>query len=396
MRKRKFKLVAGSVVLLAAALLSAYKISPIAGIHEGMTRAAKQCLDAGGEADGKPGECRARLVGAGKGVEMFWLHDSSFAWYDLVGWVQWLTGATPSYPNLGQAVRWPDDPTQQIGGWSVLKFGVSMAAGCDRLASGNGEEKANDIDDGLLCNSHYGSMQFFHAQAARMNEPAGDTHYKIMRWAEFLFRVASQMSDAELDTAYCEYFSGDDLFHQAMRPSADVIPCGEPGDEGWNLTTLFTLRCENVFSSKTCNAEGGTTRFEKARIYAAGALLHLIQDSYSQSHCERGRCYDDPATKEPVAKVECRPITMFTTYRGQKGHGAADWKPRFAESCDTDTGIDNPITASARALWHIQNKSSVEAFLADMERVFGTREQIIRNGRPSSLGTCFGDSVAAR
>src|SRR5690554_6497582 len=34
------------------------------------------------------------------------------------------------YPNLGEAVRWPDDPTRQIGLGPIFKFGYNMLSEC--------------------------------------------------------------------------------------------------------------------------------------------------------------------------------------------------------------------------------------------------------------------------
>jgi hypothetical protein len=320
---------------------------------------------------------------------MFWLHDTSIRWYDLIGWLRRRAGLTVGYPNLGQAVRWADDPTRQMVGPSIVKFGASMAARCERIA----RQRDLTAENGLLCNSHFGEMQFFHAQAADSGEAAVDTHDKVFGWAEFLFRVAAHMTDEELNTPYCDYFARRNVFHEAMLPSPRAFHCGEPGRKGWTLTTLFNLKCDNMFSSLECDEVVDATRFDRARIYAAGAILHMIQDSYSQSHCERGDCRG-PRGK-PVSKVECVPITMFTTYRGQVDHGAADWEPDFADSCHARAAIDDPITASAVALWHIQKKSPVEIFLADLHRVFSTRADIVRDAVPAGAGKCFGDSVDA-
>lgn len=318
---------------------------------------------------------------------MSWERDSSIRWYDVLGWIERLAGKTRSYPNLGQAVRWSDDPTQQMQGLSLFKFGGSMLSGCQRIYNNQGEV---NITNGLLCNSHYGSMQFFHAQAEKPGESPVDTHDKIFGWAEFLYRV-SQMTNEELDTTtYCGYFSGENVFHKAMLPERGEIHCGAPGDEGWTLTTLFNLKCDNAFRSNTCDEVGDTVRFTRTRIYAAGALLHMIQDSYSQSHCARGDCRRSPGSNKPESKVECVPITMFTTYPGQKRHGGADWAPRFASSCNQDSLIYDPITASAVALWHIQNKSDVGKFMEDLHRVFSTRADIARNASVAGFGDCFG------
>lgn len=372
------------LLLIATLVLHGYTISPDADIHEDMTRAAKHCLDVANGA--APEGCEPRFLEDGEAkVDVSWLHDSSIRFYDVIGWIRRWTGLDARYPNLREAVRWPDDPTRQISVLGGAKFGVNMLSGCASTSA-----DGTDINDGLLCNSHYGDMQFLHAQASSLGEPAAVTHGKILRWADFLFNVASgHLNNQTLDEPYCAYFGGEDAFSKAMLPDQQALPCDGGPDERWTLTTLFTFKCSNPLQSQTCTEETGPSRHDKARISAAGALLHLIQDSYSQSHCARGQCGPGHDGKV-LAKVECLPITMFTTYKGQQHHKDADRRPRFAPSCRSGNGVDDPISASAKALWHIRNRSTIEAFRADLYRVFGTPESI-RGARAAGLGECFGD-----
>lgn len=373
---------------IATLMLNGYTINPKAEIHEGMTRAAKHCFDLALSSGVKPEGCKHKLTSEeASRVEMHWLRNSSLPFYNLFGWFKRWTGMEARYPNLEEAVRWPDDPTRQIGLGPIFKFGYNMLSEC-RANSADGI----DVNDGLLCNSHYGTMQFWHSQASSVDESPVSTHDKITEWASFLFKVASgHLTDSELDTEYCDYFAGDGPFNSAMLPDQRAIPCEDTVDPTWTLTTLFTLKCSNPLQSRSCNEEMGSSRHDKARISATGALLHLIQDSYSQSHSERGQCTFGPDEKvNPV--VACVPITMFTTYNGQENHSDADRQPQFADSCTSNGAIDDPITASAKALWHIHNGSDIEAFEEDLARVFSSRETIRANATPSSLGACFGDA----
>ncbi|MBB5210520.1 hypothetical protein [Microbulbifer hydrolyticus] len=370
--------------LIYSTLAFGYTISPKADIHEAITRAAKICFDQSDE-NSKPTSCENELYTASD-VDMTWIHDSSISFLDFSAWYRRARGYSAKYPDLEEAVRWPDDPTRQIGLRGIAKFSVNMLTTCNQFLNDNPNGR-NDINDGLLCNSHNGDMQFLHSQASSIGEPPEDTYKKISDWGMFLYKVASRhLSDQELDQEYCSYFSGDDLFSKALLPNSTAIPCENVKDPKWKLTTLFTLKCPNPLSSTGCYEEIGPSRFDKARINATGALLHLIQDSYSQSHVERGSC--EVKNNRVTAKVECLPITRFTTYRGQVKHSDADRTPIFGEECNS-TGI-SPTLASAIMLWNIDQKRPLDEFKSDFERIFGTEQYIAESVSTSSLGQCFG------
>jgi hypothetical protein len=359
--------------LLFALTLPGYTIRPKAAIHEEMTRAAKHCFDLAEQYGNKPEHCATRLDRAERRrVDVRWTHDKFIL-------------PSAGYPNLEQAVRWPDDPTRQIRAPTIGKLAATMLRECEWSA-----QSGVTINDGLLCNSHHGQMQFLHAQASDSGEAASVTHAKIMAWAEFLYEVASgQMDSTKLDSDYCTYFEGESPFNRAMRPDTLAVPCRRGRPEGWNVATLFLLRCSNPLRSTVCNEDVSPSRYEKARIIAVGALLHLIQDSFSQSHCARGQCDDSTGRVKPV--VECMPITMFTTYgvQDKSRHAQADRRPEFAPSCANNDSIDDPVTASAKVLWHVRHGSSTAKFREDFYRVFGRPETILASGVPSGSGNCF-------
>lgn len=370
---------------LSPALISAYSIKPSEDLHEYFARAAKACFDRALAENTKPQDCRTDYADFDD-VDTTWIEDSSLSMFDISGRIQRWRGITASYPTLEDAVQWPDDPTRQIGLFGIVEFAFSMLTDCDNLLEEQGA--SNTINEGLLCNSHFGEMQFFHAQASRVGEPGVDTHAKIMAWAGFLFDVASgAISDSELDRNYCDYFTGDSLFDRSMLPSQNAMPCGGENNPAWKLTTLFTLKCNDPFSSDGCDEANDASRHNKSRIQATGALMHLIQDSYSQSHCVRGECVVE--NDSVLAKIECLPITRFTTYRGQVNHPEADALPLVMSSCDSDADVDHPITASAKVLWHIDQQSDKDEFISDLEFVFGSREWAEQNIRPADLGECF-------
>lgn len=363
-------------VLLLVLPLPGYKIRPQADVHETMTRAAKVCADRALENGTRPADCyplmnRPRHVLNVLARAVRRIGDSKF-------------------PELEQASRWPDVPAGANA--SAL---VDFAVRCKNRI----EERGGlaHINNGLLCNSHYGSMQFFHAQASDSTESAVVTHDKIMGWAGFLFDMAVGGGEDPLGVLYCDQFDGGGAFENAMLPEEGAVPCMERKDGPWRLTDLFTMECRNPFDAEACAVDRSPDAREIARIKATGAILHLIQDSYSQSHAQRGEVrWEDGKV---VSEVVCLPITQFTNYvlQDDDEHGEADLPPTLHPSCGRDTGIDDAVTASARALWHIDRAradggpataAEKSAFMADLTRVFSTREWIAANANRTGAGDC--------
>lgn len=355
-------------------------------IHESMTRASKACLDQFVDKETPPENCSLDITN-NEDINISWMHDSSLAIYDIPGWIMRALDYTTDYPTLEDAVRWPDDPTKELSA-GAFKFGSKLLTDtCEGYR--NPITKQIDLNAGLICVSHYGDLQFLHAQASSEGELASDTYEKIIDWASFLYLVASkQLSDEDLEQEYCSYFSKDTKFHKAMLPSNSSVPCTSKKGT-WRVATLFNLTCSSPKPSAWgCNEWIGDKNYEKARIMATGALLHLIQDSFSQSHVERGTC--EINDKKVVAKVECLPLTKFTTYKGQENHGDADLMPIFKNSCNSSGSIDNPILAGAKALWYIKNEKPTKKFKQDvLYRIFGTPEYIKQHGMSAERGQCF-------
>jgi len=121
----------------------------------------------------------------------------------------------------------------------------------------------------------------------------------------------------------------------------------------------------------SCRAFASEDRVDGlARITAEGALLHLIQDSYSQSHTVRGTPHVDHTYE---ARADCYLPTHFYTYWGQLKHGVADRVPELGATCGNGGEADDVITASAMAIYYVSQRPSTpevfEAYLQD--RVFG-------------------------
>ena len=113
-----------------------------------------------------------------------------------------------------------------------------------------------------------------------------------------------------------------------------------------------------------------------ARMAARGALLHMIQDSYSASHAAR-TIGEFPSEAGPyTAQISCLFPRHFYQYDKQNPsvHGKADRPPVKATSCASINEADDAVTASAVTLWSLRPESGVSAedYIAYLKaRVFG-------------------------
>jgi hypothetical protein len=334
-------LVLGLLGLASATQSEAYEIRPRLGLHEAMTLAASECLLVSPQA---PWSCH--------------LYSSR---------LEKLAAGKPAYAygGLERAVRWPDDPTRQIGVSSLFKFAFNASFYCPRHLRNNPEIG----NAGLLCSSHFGRLQFWHAMVSETGETRSETLRKMLAWSRFTFEVATGRISP--DTDYCQYFGeNNSAIASKMKPENFPFCITEDNEQGWQISTLFSMKCSHPIWSGRCTAVTGLVADSLSRSAATGALLHVIQDSYSQSHAARGP--GNGATFEP--RIECLFPTRFYDYRLQTTHvhRAADKVPVFAPSCLRGGEVDDAITASAMALWHVRQRSDPDELVAYLERrVFG-------------------------
>jgi hypothetical protein len=150
----------------------------------------------------------------------------------------------------------------------------------------------------LLERSHFGDLQFLHAMASKDGELAKETQYKIMKWAEFAYKVAT----GEIP----------------QRVKLKEIPIPE-------IRNLFAgdLKLE----SKTIEQLFKGPQFVKR--VAIGTLLHMVQDSYAQGHADR-EVNDSPGQGNKLVYKRGR-IKEFHCYTNQESdrHAQDDkWPPR--------------------------------------------------------------------
>jgi len=205
-------------------------------------------------------------------------------------------------------VRWPDDPpfalnrasppriadcnpavtlrsTAQPKCWKAL-FSDAERTAKARTASQPGEP-AFGPGDYLLYRSHFGDLQFFHSMAAYDGELAAATQRRMKMWAQFLWGIA-------IKTVPSTDFIRD--------LGVDQLEFYFPGD----MTAM------NLFATGIIEVRKDLDKV------ALGALLHMLQDSFSQAH----------AGREPESGASCATIPRFAqpgrirqfySYAGQVG-----------------------------------------------------------------------------
>jgi hypothetical protein len=223
--------------------------------------------------------------------------------------------AVQSNQFLLYGVRWPDDPPFRLDAnhpprishcnpsitlrsTSQPKCWLGLFNDADRKAQESLKKNPGQAAFGpghyLLYRSHFGDLQFMHAMAVHHGERAGDTAKRMTQWARFLWGIAV----SELETG--RYIRTLDV--EGLAPYF-------PGD----------ITASNLFATGIIEARAHLDEV------ALGALLHMVQDSFSQAHAGRGlepgapcismRRFDQPGK-----------ITKFYSYAGQVGslHDAQD------------------------------------------------------------------------
>lgn len=259
-----------------------------------------------------------------------------------------------------EAVRWPDNPLRQTNPISGVHALVnSKGKRCLRLLRRNADNIQNA---GLPCRTHFGDLQFWHAMRSSPTEPMVETRAKILNWARFNYRVATGAVAPNAD--FCEQFTGNTAFDAAMVPP-NFAYCSGARDP-WTVGEFYTFSCPT--NPLDC---GTIPNVDAVKKVALGAVLHMIQDSYSQSHALRT---DTPIRDRKgllIARVECGKPRYYEHYnkKTSKRHSKADDWPELG-ACPEGAEADDVITASARALYHLQNSSEATFMKYLEDRVF--------------------------
>lgn len=331
-----------AVAVLIAALTTlfapearAYEAYPLHPVHETFTRLALQCLDRYRGA--RPIDCRPEA--ARVHTEARWRLFRRFT-------------------DEEKASTWPDDPTRELAPLTIARFALALKDSCGRAAAVAGDDYSLDRS-GLMCGSHYGHLQFLHAMRSRPEESSGDSRARIEDWAGFTFAVAA--GHVAPEQSYCRVFAA-----EAPAIADDMAPdgCatrrlygGPMGD--WTVASLFSRRCGHILAARRCRQLDLPD--DSIQRIAQGALLHVMQDSYSQSHAIRG-----PIASPFDARIDCAPVSGFHLYDATTApsHPTADRPPVLAASCaaPADTRTDDVVTASATAIWMVRQRVDKDLF----------------------------------
>jgi hypothetical protein len=245
-------------------------------------------------------------------------------------------------------------------------------------------------------------LQFLHAQASREDRAEASEHgggktaltrRLILAWARFAYRAATDKSFR--DTNYCDALKASDTDEtlRARLAFSDETWCqrrrktfwGIPlfgHYEPWTVKTLFSLQCSNPIQEKRCWERSGRHGDDTARMAAIGALLHLVQDSFSQSHVARvpvgGAARGPRGPFEPW--VVCSRPSAYYDYEEQNlaepddegnvvedPHAKADFAPRLDPNCKDpkNRAADDVITASAAVLYYTRPEHKNEKAFID-------------------------------
>lgn len=286
--------------------------------------------------------------------------------------------------------EWNDDPdgllrqgiTKSLY-WYVLFNDAKLQAECNQTPTlPNCQKVSIEKNPMMLYRSHFGDLQFIHSMASSESETAETTKQKMMAWAKFTYQV--YVSEENLEN---EALDGEKI--RAFSNIADLIQ-----RSGWTVGALFDPKVigkwERSYNPRKYGhfVSNGNPRTQNdysrspdekisIRHVALGSLLHMIQDSYSDSHAERKNGCN------PLAKSKGN-IISFRNYIAQKpeDHGLADLHPEWLEKGTLKT--NNPLWASAQIIqWAFNNESwdsVVEPFLENEVFELNNSKQLPKPG----------------
>ena len=140
----------------------------------------------------------------------------------------------------------------------------------------------------ILNRSHFGDMQFLHSMASRVGDRARETKVSILMWAEFAYKVASESIPANTPLKDVPVTGFKELFRNQEA----------------TVENLFLLGDE-------------TYRGNQLGDFAFGTLLHMVQDSFSESHVSRDLETQRAPCNCPHTNVSPAKIEKFLVYGSQ-------------------------------------------------------------------------------
>ena len=202
--------------------------------------------------------------------------------------------------------RWNDNPPFMVKSGFLLPNGEAIGSRCVnetiklprksdcwwdvfKTSSEMSQRRFFTNRNGVILNrSHFGDMQFLHSMASRVGDRARETKLSILIWAEFAYKVASESIPANTSlkdvpvAGFKEFFRN----HEAT------------------VQNLFLLGDE-------------TYRGSQLRDFAFGTLLHMVQDSFSESHVSRDLSTQGALCNCPYTDRSPATIEKFLVYNSQ-------------------------------------------------------------------------------
>ncbi len=171
---------------------------------------------------------------------------------------------------------WNDDPAASLF-WTRKTRGLGLSFVAKFL---KGEHLSSSLgpEGSLTGRSHVGDLQFLHGMADP-TETTIRTKQKVMMWAEFTYKVATGVITGDTTLA---------------NTGVEGLAALFPKQKEWTVNKLFDV--SNTKSS--------------VQKRAAGSLLHMMQDTFCESHSQRAKDQRDQNTKGK--------IVSFRAYGAQK------------------------------------------------------------------------------
>lgn len=199
------------------------------------------------------------------------------------------------YDSLIRGNWWSDDPNQFLyKGRQVLWVGNMK----DAARRSKSKKYVIDGKYKMHYRSHYGDMQFIHSMASNDGDEGEKTLRGIYMWAEYLYKIA--IDEVGPETLFKDIH---------VNGFSDYFERQANWELKWIMQPRYLLRSkQNDFAD-----------------HALGALLHMIQDSYSAAHVER--------SAQSTANCSSGVIKRFHSYSRQSTskHGIADTLQAFKE-----------------------------------------------------------------
>lgn len=230
--------------------------------------------------------------------------------------------------HLVYGVRWNDDPNNFFASGNPLEWAFWMT-NAELLSKVENVGKLYRLEH----RSHFGDLQILHGMSTKGVSPT-ITHDAVMEWVHFSYDVAAGFIPLESKLGQLHNYKFSGYFRGTKK-------------EYWTVRRLYS----NVEDDK-----GGvlpSLTDENIKLMALGAILHTIQDSYSNSHVER----ENSQTIQPSHGS----IVAFLDYSSQKSscHGPADIEPEWLFD---KVIVSGPILQGAKVVQHAKRKDDWASF----------------------------------